>query len=134
MLKKIILVEDEPFDAEMTIQELQKIPLANEIVWLETGAELLEYLDTQGTAEIAVAILDLNMPILTGLEALTIIRDRAYERFPIVILSSSREHPDLEKCYELGINSFVNKPVKTAEFQEAVRTLGLYWGVLNELP
>lgn len=134
MLKKIVLVEDEPFDAEMTIQELKKIPLANEIVWLETGAELLEYLDTHGTEDIAVTILDLNMPILTGVEALTIIREREYDRFPIVILSSSREHPDLEKCYELGINSFVNKPVKTQEFQEAVKALGLYWGVLNELP
>ncbi|MEM6764263.1 MAG: response regulator [Bacteroidota bacterium] len=134
MLKKIILVEDDEFDAELTRKELQNIPVANEIIWLETGGELIDYLDEYGADDIAVAILDLQMPILTGIEALQTIKEKAYEHFPIVVLSSSKEHPDIKKCYELGINSFVTKPVKTAEFQEAVRTLGLYWGILNVPP
>ncbi len=133
-LKKIVLVEDDEFDADLTRAELKKIPIANEIVWLETGKELLDYLENEGLQDIAVVILDLQMPILSGIEALQIIRERQYQYFPIVVLSSSREHPDIKKCYSLGVNSFVTKPVKTTEFQEAIRTLGLYWGILNQLP
>lgn len=133
-LKKIVLVEDDEFDADLTRAELKKIPIANEIVWLETGKELLDYLENEGLQDIAVVILDLQMPILSGIEALHIIRERQYQYFPIVVLSSSREHPDIKKCYSLGVNSFVTKPVKTTEFQEAIRTLGLYWGILNQLP
>lgn len=133
-LKKILLVEDDEFDADMTRTALKGIPLQNEIVWLETGKELIDYLEAEGTDDIAVVILDLNMPVLTGIEAVEIIRQREYEAFPIVVLSSSREHPDVRKCYDLGVNSFVTKPVKTQEFQNSVRTLGSYWGILNELP
>lgn len=133
-LKKIILVEDDAFDADMTTFVLKNIPLANEIVWLETGKEFLDYLEQEGTQDIAVALLDLNMPILTGIEALEIIRTKKYDNFPIVVLSSSRQHPDVLKCYELGVNSFISKPVQSDEFQKTIRTLGLYWGILNELP
>lgn len=133
-LRKVILVEDDEFDAEMTQATLKSIPLANEILWLETGEELLEYLEREGTEDIAVVILDLNMPVVTGLEALQEIEKRKYPTFPIVVLSSSRENPDIKTCYDLGVNSFVTKPVKTEEFREAVKALGLYWGIINELP
>ncbi len=134
LLKKIILVEDDEFDADMTLSVLRKIPLANEIIWLETGKELLEYLEEKGTQDIAVVILDLNMPLLTGIETMQIIQEKKYRKFPVVVLSSSRENPDIKKCYEMGVNSFVTKPVKTEEFQEAVKTLGLYWGIINVPP
>ena len=133
-LKKLILVEDDSFDAEMTIRSLKQIPLANEIIWLETGALLLSYLEDHGTDNIAVVILDLQMPQVTGIEALTIIREKAYPDFPIVILTSSKEAPDIKKCYELGINSFITKPVQHEEFQEVIKTMGLYWGIINQPP
>ena len=133
-IKKIILAEDDEFDADMTMSALNSIPIANEIIWVETGKALLDYLDQHGTQDIAVLILDLHMPMVTGIEALEVIKSGKYESFPIVVLSSSREHPDVKRCYELGVNSFITKPVKTTEFQEAIRTLGLYWGLMNELP
>lgn len=133
-LKKIILVEDDPLDAEMTQTVLDQIPIANEIVWLQTGDELIKHLETKGGKDIAVVILDLKMPRMNGIEALRIIRENNYEYFPIVILTSSKESPDIKACYDLGVNSFVTKPVKTQEFGEAVRELGLYWAVINELP
>ncbi|MEL6254559.1 MAG: response regulator [Bacteroidota bacterium] len=133
-LKKLILVEDDSFDAEMTIRSLKQIPLANEIIWLETGAHLLTYLEENGTKEIAVVILDLQMPQVTGIEALQIIREKDYPDFPIVILTSSKEAPDIKKCYELGINSFITKPVKHEEFQKVIKTMGLYWGIINQPP
>ena len=133
-LKKIIFVEDDQFDAAMTLKTMEKMQLANEIIWLETGQLLLDYLEENGTKNIAVVILDLQMPQITGIEALEAIRQKKYPYFPIVVLTSSRESPDVKKCYELGINSFITKPVKSNEFQEVVKTLGLYWGIFNKLP
>jgi len=133
-LKKILLIEDDPFDAELTQKALKEILIANEILWMETGQEFLDYLDEYGTTDIGVAILDLNMPMVSGLEALEAIRQKDYDHFPIVILSSSKEYPDVEASYKLGVNSFVTKPVRTAAFHETIRTLGLYWGILNEIP
>ncbi|GAB4409472.1 MAG: response regulator [Bacteroidia bacterium] len=133
-LKHIILVEDDTFDAEMTIRALGQIPIANPIVHLETGQDLLDYLDKEGVGHIAVVLLDLNTPKLSGLEALREIRQRAYDYFPIVVLTSSGEGPDIRASYALGVNSFVSKPVRNLDFQEAIRTLGLYWGLMNELP
>ncbi|MEO1435305.1 MAG: response regulator [Bacteroidota bacterium] len=133
-LKKIILVEDDEFDAELTMAELKSIPLANEIVWLETGKEFIDFIETHGVEEIAVAILDLNMPLITGIEALEIIREKNLPKFPIVVLSSSKEHPDIKRCHELEVSAFVTKPVKTEEFRTSVRTLGLFWGLMNKRP
>lgn len=130
-LKKIILVEDDEFDAELTLSELQSIPLANEIVWLETGKEFIDYLEENGVGDIAVAILDLNMPLITGIEALEIIREKGWPKFPIVVLSSSNEHPDIKRCHELDVSAFVTKPVKMEDFKSSIRTLGLFWGLMN---
>ncbi len=133
---KVILVEDDVLDADMTQRTLQSIPLANEIIWLETGKELIEYIEKNGTEDITIVILDLKMPVMSGLEALEIIKgDRGkYGYFPIVVLTSSQEQPEIRRCYELGINAFVTKPVAQSEFREAIKTLGLFWGILNILP
>ena len=133
-LRKILLVEDDELDVEMTKRALRDIPVANEIEWLETGQEFLNYLEEHGAKEVAVVILDLQMPQITGIEALRIIRQKDYDYFPIVVLTSSKESPDVKACYELGVNAFVTKPVKKSEFNEAIKTLGLFWGILNELP
>ncbi|MEL6256305.1 MAG: response regulator [Bacteroidota bacterium] len=133
---KILLVEDDELDAEMTQKTLKEIPLLNEIIWLENGEELIDYLDDYGSSDIALCILDLKMPIMSGLEALEEIKseDKTYENFPIVVLTSSQETPEIQRCYELGINAFVTKPVQQEEFSRSVRILGLFWGLFNILP
>ena len=133
---KILLVEDDELDAEMTIATLKEIPLLNEIIWLENGEELIDYLDEKGSEDISLCILDLKMPVMSGLEALAEIRaaGNTYAPFPIVILTSSQENPEIAKCYELGISAFVTKPVQQEEFSKAVKILGLFWGLFNILP
>lgn len=133
-LGKILLVEDDAFDAEMTIRTLRQIPLANEIVWLKTGQHFLDYLHENGPMDITLVILDLNMPKVSGIEALEQIEGKEDLYFPIVILSSSRQNPEIKRCYELGVNAVVTKPVRQQEFVDAVNTLGLFWGVLNNIP
>lgn len=136
LLPKIILVEDDELDAEMTQMTLNEIPLANEVVWLENGEELIEYLDKEGTEDVGLCILDLKMPIMSGLEALELIKGNPekYKPFPIVILTSSQEQPEVKRCYDLGVNAFITKPVKQDEFKHAIKILGLFWGLLNILP
>lgn len=135
-LGNILLVEDDELDADMTIRVLKNIPLANPVIWLETGQDLLDYLDGAEEEVISLVILDLKMPMMSGLEALEEIRKRGdrFAHLPIVILSSSQDRPEIRRCYELGIKGFVTKPVGQSEFQEAVRTLGLFWGLFNVLP
>ena len=133
---KILLVEDDELDAEMTIATLKEIPLLNEIIWLENGEELIDYLDEKGSVDISLCILDLKMPVMSGLEALEEIRsaEKKYTPFPIVVLTSSQENPEISRCYELGISAFVTKPVQQEEFSQAVKILGLFWGLFNILP
>ncbi|MDW3649684.1 MAG: response regulator [Bacteroidia bacterium] len=135
-IPKILLVEDDELDAEMTQKTLKEIPLLNEIIWLENGEEFIDYLDENGSGNICLVILDLKMPVMSGLEALEEIRgkDKAYGNFPIVILTSSQENPEINRCYELGVNAFVTKPVQQEEFSKAVKILGLFWGLFNILP
>ncbi|MEM8888087.1 MAG: response regulator [Bacteroidota bacterium] len=134
--QKILLVEDDELDAEMTISALKEIPLQNEILWLENGEELMDYLEEKGSGKISLCILDLKMPVMSGLEALIEIKEAGekYCNFPIVVLTSSQESPEVNRCYELGISAFVTKPVQQEEFKDAVRTLGLFWGLFNVLP
>jgi len=134
--QKILLVEDDELDAEMTISALKEIPLQNEILWLENGEELMDYLGEKGSEKISLCILDLKMPVMSGLEALIEIKEAGekYNTFPIVVLTSSQENPEVNRCYELGISAFVTKPVQQEEFKDAVRTLGLFWGLFNVLP
>ena len=138
--KTILLVEDNPDDAELTLRAFRKNRIHNDIHVVCDGAEAVDWLlGTEAaprTGELpAVVLLDLKLPKLDGLEVLR--RIRANERtrlLPVVILTSSKEEGDLIAGYRLGANSYVRKPVDFGDFLEATRQLGLYWLVLNEMP
>ncbi|WP_213878770.1 response regulator [Pseudomonas sp. dw_358] len=141
MLKPILLVEDNPHDLELTLVALERSQLANEVIVLRDGAEALDYLhrrgDYQGRDEgnPAVMLLDLKLPRVDGLEVLKIVREtEALRSIPVVMLTSSREEPDLNRAYELGVNAYVVKPVEFKEFVSAISDLGVFWAVLNEPP
>lgn len=140
-LRTILLAEDNPVDAEMTIDALREAKLANPIVHVEDGVEALHYLRATGPYAKrapglpAVLLLDIKMPLMDGLEVLTRIRaDPALARVPVVMLSSSREESDLVRSWDLGANAYVVKPVDVRQFFEAVQTLGTFWAVLNQSP
>jgi len=140
--KVILLVEDNPDDEMLTLRAMRKNNIANEIVVVRDGAEALEYIFATGTSEDRkmtdrpqVILLDLNLPKIGGLEVLKKIReDPRTALFPVVILTSSKEERDLVESYRLGANSYIRKPVDFLQFSEAIRQLGLYWLVLNEVP
>ena len=139
---EILLVEDSPSDAEMTIAVLKKNNLANKLLHLKDGAAALDFIF--GEAEYAgrniedqpkVILLDLKMPKVSGIEVLQKIRsDERTKTIPIVILTSSKEDPDIKKCYGLGANGYVVKPVEFEEFQKAISNLGLFWMIANQQP
>jgi CheY-like chemotaxis protein len=139
---EILLVEDNPTDAELTIRALKKKNLTNNLVWVKDGAEALDFLFATG--EYAdrskedlpkLVLLDLRMPKVDGLEVLQRIKaDEKTRRIPVVVLTSSKEDKDIVESYKLGVNSYVSKPVEFDEFTEAVSTLGLYWILLNKPP
>ena len=140
--KVILLVEDNPSDIGLTKRAFEKNRIQNKLVVAEDGQEALDYLFGAGayagrdTSEMpAVVLMDLKLPRVDGLEALR--RIRAHDltkRLPVVILTSSREDQDVAMSYDLGANSYIRKPVDFQQFAEAVRTLDLYWVVLNEPP
>ncbi len=141
MLKPILLVEDNPKDLELTLVALERSQLANEVIVLRDGAEAMDYLfrrgEHAGRAEgnPAVLLLDLKLPKVDGLEVLKAIREAPELRsIPTVMLTSSREEPDLERAYGLGVNAYVVKPVEFKEFVSAISDLGVFWAVLNEPP
>lgn len=139
---EILFVEDNKSDAELTIRALKKHNLANKLVHLRDGAEALDFLFAQGIYSERstenhpkLILLDLKMPKVNGLEVLEKIKsDVRTKKIPVVILTSSKEDPDIQKCYDLGANSYVIKPVEFNNFAEAVAKLGLYWVLLNESP
>ncbi|PVZ13535.1 MULTISPECIES: response regulator [unclassified Pseudomonas] len=141
MLKPILLVEDNPRDLELTLVALERSQLANEVIVLRDGAEALDYLYRRGEhatrdeGNPAVMLLDLKLPKVDGLEVLKAVRTAEELRsIPIVMLTSSREEPDLQRAYELGVNAYVVKPVEFREFVSAISDLGVFWAVLNEPP
>jgi two-component system response regulator len=134
--KVILLIEDNPSDVELTKRALAKSRIANELVVAEDGEAALEYLWREGPYELpALALLDLNLPRLSGIEVLRRIRAEARtRRLPVVILTSSKEEQDLAAGYDLGVNSYIRKPVDFNQFVQCIEQLGLYWLVLNEQP
>ena len=134
--KFILLIEDNPDDEALTLRALKKNNIANEIIPARDGALALELLlgkDAKGLP--ALVLLDLKLPKVDGLEVLRRIRaDKRAALIPVVILTSSKEEQDLIAGYQLGANSYIRKPVDFNRFAEAVKQLGLYWLVLNELP
>ncbi|HZH77948.1 MAG TPA: response regulator [Archangium sp.] len=138
----ILLVEDNADDELMTLRAFRKSNIRNPVVVVRDGAEALDYLFIQGrhadrdpSIRPQVILLDLHLPRIDGLEVLRRIRAHEQTRtLPVVILTSSKEERDLVEGYQLGVNSFVHKPVDVTAFFEAVRQLGMYWLVLNEMP
>ncbi len=140
--KNILLVEDNPSDVELTLRAFEKGHITNPLVVAEDGQEALDFLYGTGKhkgrnlAEMpAVILLDLKLPRVEGLEVLRRIRNaESTRRLPVVILTSSREELDVAASYDLGVNSYIRKPVDFVQFADAVKNLGLYWLVINEPP
>jgi CheY-like chemotaxis protein len=140
-LKRVLLVEDSLRDAELVLDVLVDSHLANEVVHVRDGADALDYLYRRGefagvsTDQPAVVLLDLKMPRVDGIEVLRQIKgDPALKMIPVVMMTSSREEKDLLKSYELGVNAYVVKPVQFHEFVDAVKHVGAFWGISNEMP
>lgn len=140
-LRTILLAEDSLADAELATDALREANLANPIVHVEDGVETLDYLLRRGRFADrepglpAVLLLDIKMPRLDGLEVLRTIRsEEQLKKLPVVILSSSREETDLVRSWDLGVNAYVVKPMDVHQFFDAVKTLGTFWALINELP
>ncbi|MDB5200072.1 MAG: response regulator [Chitinophagaceae bacterium] len=139
---EILLVEDNASDAEMTIDALKQNNLANKLLHVKDGAAALDFIFAEGQYAgrpmentLKVILLDLKMPKISGIQVLERIRtDERTKTIPVVVLTSSKEDPDIRKCYDLGVNSYVVKPVEFDEFQKAISDLGLYWMIVNQQP
>ena len=140
-LGRILLVEDDPKDVELTLTALEEYNLANEVIVARDGEEALEYLYSRGKFKTrsdgnpSVMLLDLKLPKVDGLEVLKQIKSEEKLRMiPIVVLTSSKEEKDMVASYQLGVNAYVVKPVDFHEFVNAIKELGVFWAVINEPP
>lgn len=140
-IRNILLVEDNPNDAELTMEALSEHNLANKVEWVKDGEEALDYLYHRGEFSErtgnnpVVILLDLKLPKVDGLQVLKIIKeDEKLRNIPVVILTSSREERDLIDGYRLGVNAYVVKPVEFQAFMGAVKELGAFWALINEPP
>ena len=139
---EILLVEDNMSDAELTIRALKKNNLANKLMHLEDGQDALDFIFTEGNYsqrnienKPKIILLDLKMPKINGIQVLQKIKsDERTNKIPVIILTSSKEDPDIQECYSLGANSYVVKPVEFEKFMQAVAELGLFWMLINEPP
>lgn len=139
-ITELLLVEDNPYDAELTLSALRQKNLANHVAHVEDGAEAIDFIFAQGQYEHRkdeplpnLILLDLKMPKLNGIQVLEKLKsDPETKTIPIVVLTSSSEDPDIKKCYELGVNSYIVKPVDFEAFIAAVIDLGMYWMLLNK--
>ncbi len=140
---EVLLVEDNMTDAELTIRELKKHNMANNLVHVKNGREALDFIfaegryaslrDVQHTPK--VILLDIQMPKVNGMEVLQKIQsDPRTRTIPVVILTSSKENPDIQKCYGIGANSYIVKPVNFESFAESIKNLGFYWLLMNQPP
>jgi CheY-like chemotaxis protein len=140
-LKRILLVEDDPKDVELTLAALAEHKLANEVAIARDGVEALDYLYRRGAfaqrpvGNPVVILLDLKMPRMDGIRVLQQIKtEKQLRMIPVVILTSSRESQDLEACYRLGVNAYVVKPVRFLDFVDGVKQTGVFWALLNQPP
>jgi CheY-like chemotaxis protein len=140
-LGRILIVEDDPKDVELTLTALEEYNLANEVVVTRDGEEALDYLYCRGNFKMrtsdnpAVLLLDLKLPKVDGLEVLQQIKsDEKLKMIPVVVLTSSREERDMVASYKLGVNAYVVKPVDFHEFVNAIKELGIFWAIVNEPP
>ena len=140
-LSRILLVEDSPNDAELTLEALAEHNLANGVEWVHDGEEALDYLYCRGRFaggecnDLSVVLLDLKLPKVDGLEVLRSIKsDKRLKFLPVVVLTSSREERDMIESYRLGVNAYVVKPVNFPDFMDAVKELGVFWALVNEPP
>lgn len=140
-IRRILLVEDDPRDIELTLAALEENNLANEVVVVRDGEQALNYLHRRGDFALraegnpVVVLLDLKMPKMNGLEVLRAMKsDPTLKQVPVVVLTSSRESSDLEECYQQGVNAYVVKPVQFDEFVKSVQELGVFWALINEPP
>ena len=139
--KRILLVEDSPYDAELAMTALEDSNLLNQVAWVKDGQEALHYLFREGlyagraAGHPVVVLLDLKMPRVDGLQVLERLkRDPELRIVPVVMLTSSSQETDLARSYGLGVNAYVVKPVGFPEFADALRELGLFWAVVNQPP
>jgi CheY-like chemotaxis protein len=140
-LGRILMVEDDPKDVELTLTALEDYNLTNEVIVARDGEEALDYLYCRGPFRMrtndnpAVMLLDLKLPKVDGLEVLQTIRaDPNLKMIPVVVLTSSREERDMVTSYKLGVNAYVVKPVDFHEFVNAIKELGVFWAIINEPP
>ena len=140
-LGRILMVEDDPKDVELTLTALEDYNLANEVVVTHDGEEALDYLYSRGPYKMrsgdnpAVLLLDLKLPKVDGLEVLRQIKtDEKLRMIPVVVLTSSKEEKDMVASYKLGVNAYVVKPVDFHEFVNAIKELGVFWAVINQPP
>ena len=138
---EILLVEDNPTDAELTMRALKKKNLANNLVWVKDGVEALDFVFCRGqyagriTSTPKLILLDLKLPKIDGIEVLRILKADARTRaVPVVMLTSSHEESDIVESYQLGVNSYIVKPVDFEKFLEMVSHVGLYWSLVNKVP
>jgi CheY-like chemotaxis protein len=139
--KRILLIEDDPKDIELTLTALAEHKLANEVAVTRDGVEALDYLYRRGAfagrpqGDPAVILLDLKMPRIDGLQVLRELKaDEQLRLIPVVVLTSSHESLDLQECYRLGANAYVVKPVNFTNFVEAVKEIGMFWVLVNQPP
>jgi DNA-binding response OmpR family regulator len=140
-LKRILLVEDDPYDVELTLTGLSEFNLANEVVVARDGEEALDFLHRRGKfagradGNPSVVLLDLKLPKVEGLEVLRQLKtDETFKMVPVVILTSSHEDRDMVEGYKLGTNAYVVKPVDFHQFVDAIKHIGAFWAVINEPP
>lgn len=139
---ELLLVEDNPTDAELCIRSLKKHNLANRMAWVKDGAEALDFLRAKGAHASRspdraprMVLLDLRLPKVDGIEVVRQMKsDEKLRQIPIVVLTSSKEDTDVRRCYEHGVNSYIQKPVRFDEFAKVVADLGMYWLMVNKVP
>ncbi|MEP5613459.1 MAG: response regulator [Cyclobacteriaceae bacterium] len=135
---QIVLIEDSDDDAALTMRAIKSSNLVNDIVWLKDGEEAINYLKSEneaGEAKPKLILLDLKLPKINGIEVLERIKqDEDLKKMPVVVMTSSKESKDLDRCYSLGVNSYVVKPIDFSRFMDVTKKVSLYWVLINQIP